>query len=77
MLLNPEILKSLFRAVINTRDDEIGCEACCDKIEEFIEIELAGKSAAEARPLVQEHLNKCPDCKEEYEALLKALKATS
>ena len=76
MKLNPKILKDLFRAVIHTHDDEIGCRECCDEIDDFIEMELAGKSPAEAYPLVQEHLNKCQDCREEYEALLEALKVT-
>jgi bacterioferritin-associated ferredoxin len=75
--LTTNTLKKIFRAVINTHDNEIGCAKCCDEIEEFIELELAGKSPEEAYPLVQEHLNKCGDCREEYEALLNALKATA
>lgn len=77
MILNPKILKKLFRAVIHTHDNELGCKECFDKIDEFIEMKLAGISAEEAYPLVQEHLNKCPDCREEFEALLNALETTS
>ncbi len=36
---------------------------------------LAGKNAAEALPLVQDHLERCGDCREEFEALLAALQA--
>ena len=36
-----------------------------------------GKKASEAMPLVQEHLDRCPPCREEYEVLLEALKALS
>jgi len=36
---------------------------------------LAGKDAAKALPLVQEHLLHCRDCREEFEALLDALQA--
>lgn len=77
MKLNTQILKKLFRAVINTHDDEMGCAECCDEIELFIEMKLEGKSPEDAYPLVQEHLKKCGDCREEYEALLKALKAVA
>ena len=38
---------------------------------------LAGKNAAEAMPLVQDHLDRCMDCREEFEALLRALRAQS
>lgn len=30
---------------------------------------LAGKSAADAAPLVQDHLERCGNCQEEFEAL--------
>lgn len=77
MILNPKILKKLFRAVIHIYDNELGCRECYNKIDEFIEMKLAGKSAIEAYPLVQEHLDKCPECPEEFDALLTALEATS
>jgi len=56
------------------RPDEIGCDECFEKMDTFAEMELAGKSPEEAMPLVQDHLMKCKDCCEEYEALLEAIK---
>ena len=41
----------------------------------FAELHLAGKNAAEALPLVQDHLDRCGNCREEFEALLTALRA--
>ena len=58
----------------NTNTDEISCDECFDEIDRFAEIELVGKSAAEAMPLVRDHLERCLDCREEYEALIAALK---
>ena len=58
-----------------TRPDEIGCGNCFEKLNRFAELELAGKSPEEAMPLVRDHLERCNDCREEYEALLEALKA--
>lgn len=57
-----------------TRPDEIGCDECFDKLNEFAELELKGKSPEKAMPLIQDHLNKCGECREEYKALLEALK---
>lgn len=71
--LNIDILKKIFRAVINTRGDEIGCDECFEKLDRFIELELKGKSPEEAMPLVKDHLDRCRDCHQEYEALLEAL----
>jgi hypothetical protein len=44
-------------------------------VDRFVEMELSGLDAAAAMPLVQDHLDKCGDCREEFEALLTALRA--
>lgn len=67
-------IKRMVRNVLTTRPDEIGCAECLERMDRFVEIELEGKSAAEAMPLVQDHLTRCRDCREEFEALLDALR---
>jgi hypothetical protein len=76
MMLNPETLKKIIVILTNTHagEGELSCDECYEEIDHFAEIELVGKSAAEAMPLVQEHLEHCQDCREEYEALVAALK---
>lgn len=74
MKLTSEILKKMIRAVAVTKSEEIGCDECFDKLHSFAEMELAGKSPAEAMPLVQDHLDRCGNCREEYQALLVALR---
>ena len=74
MMLNPETLKKMVLILTNTHSSVISCDECFDEIDHFAEIELVGKSAAEAMPLVQDHLERCQDCREEYEALMAALK---
>ena len=44
-------------------------------LDRFAEMTLIGKNAAEAMPLVQDHLNRCGNCREEFQALLVALRA--
>ncbi len=73
---NPEDLDKLVRAVAMTREEEIGCEECFERLDRFVDMELAGLDAAAAMPLVQDHLEKCGDCREEFEMLLEALRAT-
>ena len=75
MSIDTETLKRLVRGAVTARPDEIGCDECLDQIDRFVELELAGKSPAEAMPLVQDHLNRCEECREEYEALLVAVRA--
>lgn len=74
-MLDRDRLNTLVRLIATTRPDEIGCDECLEQVDRFVEMKLAGLDAAEAMPLVQDHLDKCRDCREEFEALLRALRA--
>lgn len=75
MKLEPEALKRMVRGVLTARPDEIGCDECFEQLDRFVETMLEGKNAAEAMPLVHDHLLRCPDCREEFEALLTVLQS--
>lgn len=77
MQLTSDVLQRLLQAVKQTRPDEISCDECFEKLDQFAEQVLAGKPAAEAMPLVKDHLDRCAPCQEEFEALLDALEAVS
>lgn len=74
MELDLETLKSVIRNIASARPDEIGCDDCLAELDRFAELELVGKSAADAFPLVADHLDRCRDCRQEYEALMEALR---
>lgn len=75
MNLNVDVLKKLVASIATTRSDEIACDECFDQVDQFAAQILKGKPAAEALPLVQDHLDRCGDCREEFEALLEAVKS--
>lgn len=75
MMLDPKSLRKMVSMVAATQPVEIGCDDCFAQLDRFVEMVLAGKNAAEALPLVQAHLDRCADCREEFEALLAALRA--
>ena len=49
---------------------EVGCDECFDRLDEYVEIELAGLDADAAVPGLGAHLEGCPACREEHDALL-------
>jgi hypothetical protein len=49
---------------------EVGCDECFDRLDEFVELELAGREADAAVPGLRAHLEGCPACREEHDALL-------
>jgi hypothetical protein len=67
-------LQALVWSILNTEVDEIGCDTCFGHLDVFADLVLTGKNAAIAMPLVQAHLERCAPCREEYEALLLALR---
>jgi hypothetical protein len=73
---NPDDLGKLVWMVAETREEEIGCDECFEQLDRFVEMRLSGLDAVAAMPLVQDHLEKCGDCHEEFEMLLEALRAS-
>jgi hypothetical protein len=74
MEIKPALIKRMVRNILTTRPDEIGCDECLEQLDRFVEMTLVGKNAAEAMPLVQDHLDRCGDCREEFETLLAVLR---
>ena len=74
MKLTHSFLKQILLGVTGTQTEKIGCDDCWDVVDCYAELELAGKDAALAMPLVEDHLMRCGVCREEYTALLEALK---
>ena len=72
--LTPSTLQRILRAIFGTQPYEISCDECFSELSCFAEMTLSGLPAAEAMPLVQQHLARCRDCREEYEALLVMLR---
>jgi hypothetical protein len=75
MSLSREEIDDLIRQVRLTEEDEIDCERCLALVAEFAERVLAGRSIPAGQEAVAQHLSICAECCEEYEALLRALKA--
>lgn len=75
MVLNFDQIKVLLRLLSITRDYELNCNECLDKMAEFAERELASERILGTFEPVKHHLTLCTECSEEYEALLRALKS--
>ena len=58
-----------------TTEREFDCGECLQHVSEFAERQLANKPVGEVISKVEQHLALCPECREEYEALMKILKA--
>jgi len=77
MRYSKEFLKMLILAAQGTADNELTCGECWERVDRFAEETLTGADADSAYSLVVAHLEKCPACAVEFNALLQALKATT
>jgi uncharacterized protein with PIN domain len=59
-----------------TAEHELNCGECLQHVSEFAERQLAREPLDEVIARVEQHLALCPECREEYEALMKILKAS-
>jgi len=72
--LTREQVGSIVKMLGLTRDREFNCSECLQHVSEFAECQLTNKPAGEVIASVEQHLGLCPECREEYEALMKILK---
>jgi hypothetical protein len=75
MLQRDDVVK-LVKVVAETREIEIGCDECFERLDSFADAELSGVDVSAVMPLVRDHLDKCVDCRGEFEALLSSLRST-
>ena len=74
--LHDEVIVKFLQILENVRDEEMSCDEMFVRLDEFVETEVKSHDAEKLMPLLREHLDMCPDCDEEYEALLNVLENT-
>ena len=72
--LTREQVGSIVKMLGLTTDREFNCSECLQHVSEFAECQMANKPLGEVIASVQQHLALCPECREEFEALMKVLK---
>ena len=74
--LTNETVLGFLRVLEGVRAEELSCDEIYKKLDEYVEREANKKDAAQLMPLIRRHLDTCPDCCEEYEALLDVVEKT-
>ena len=72
----PADVQKLIQMVENTQEVEFSCEDVYLILDQYTELVYNGENPAELLPLVEHHIEICPDCREEFEALLRILEAS-
>lgn len=65
-------LEDLARLVGDTADAEIDCAEMLNLVSSFLQKRQAGEALPERLRAVGQHLKICPECREEFDALIRA-----
>jgi len=68
-----DYMTKLLTMLAMTDARELGCDQVLQALAEFAEMNQRGEDITQLMPMVRQHLNLCPDCMEEYQALIEAL----
>ncbi|MBY0456206.1 MAG: hypothetical protein K2V38_02595 [Gemmataceae bacterium] len=73
--LTADQLRDLAGVLLKTRPHELTCDEWLDHVAGYADAILAGRLPPDGAEMVAHHLDLCPECREEYDALLAALRA--
>ena len=61
--------RQLLARMLGPAGPELTCEECFERLDEYVELELAGEDAEARVPGMGAHLEGCPACREDHESL--------
>ena len=64
-----EKMKKMMAMLSQTQEVELSCDEVFAMLDEFTELAAQGEDVRQLMPLVQQHLDTCPDCRDEYKVL--------
>ncbi|GAB4544238.1 MAG: hypothetical protein Fur002_17230 [Anaerolineales bacterium] len=74
--MNDEVVLKFLQVLEGISEDEMPCSEFYAHVDEFVEQEVKSKNAKKIMPLLQEHLELCSECCDEYEGLLDVIEHT-
>jgi len=72
----PAEFQKLMQMVDKTQEIELSCDDVYQILDQYTELVYQDENSQELMPLVEHHIEICPDCREEFEALLRILQAS-
>ncbi len=72
---NGVMLRQMLQMIEQTDEVELPCDEVFELLDQYVEMIARDEDAASLMPLVKKHLDRCKDCHEEYEALVRIVEA--
>ena len=71
--LDQKAMVHLMKRLEMTMENAYSCEEAYALLDEYVEMVASNQEAKKLMPLVKNHLDMCPDCRDEFEILLHVL----
>ncbi len=75
MAFSPVQAEKMLHMIQLSQEVELSCDEVHDLLDQYAEMVIRGENVANLLPLAHYHLEMCPDCREEFEALSLILQA--
>ena len=67
--MTAEERQQLLTRLLGPGAPEVSCEECFERLDEYVDAELAGRDPEGAVPGMAAHLAGCPACREDHDSL--------
>ena len=74
--MQDEVVIRFLHVLEQLKNEGLTCDEMYARLDEYVEREVASHDASKIMPLIHEHIDICPECCEEYQALLAILEQT-
>ncbi len=72
--MTKDALINLMHRLEKTMEEAYSCEEAFALLDEYVELVANDEEASKLMPLVKNHIDMCPDCRDKFEILLRILK---
>lgn len=62
-------IRALIARLLGPDGPEVSCEECFELLDEYVDLEVAGRDADARLPGMRAHLEGCPACREDHASL--------
>ena len=74
--IKDEVVLKFLKVLETVQQEGVSCEDMYTQLDEFVEREVGSHDAARIMPYIQEHIDVCPECCDQYTALMDVLEHT-
>lgn len=75
-LLGEEVIHRLMHHLVSIRTGSLSCDDAFSLLDEYTDLTYSQEQAEQLMPLVHQHLELCPGCRDFYETLLELVQSS-